>query len=175
LDLLQTRQASLEVRSPLSGFFVSVLGDTLIGNLIPQGKDLGYVLERDERVLRAVIDEKDIGLFVPEQIRIEVRLAEKPDRTYKGRLLRVIPGAGTTLPSPALGTAGGGSVESDPADTTGRTARYNVYQMDISIPPDDDALRIGGRAYVRYRHADRPLIVQLYRRLRQLFFSALAV
>jgi hypothetical protein len=60
-------------------------------------------------------------------------------------------------------------------DSAGQTARFNIYQMDISIPPGDGPLRIGGRAFVRYRHADQPLIVQLYRRLRQLFLSSLAV
>lgn len=175
LELLQERRSGLEVRSPERGYFVSVLGDALLGHLVPQGEDLGYVLKRDERVLRAVIDERDIGLFAPEQIEVEVTLVETPRQSHAGRLLRIVPGAGQDLPSAALGLAGGGGVELEPGDTSGLRARNNLYQMEIAIPPGTDELRIGGRAYVRYRHADRPLLHQVYRRLRQLFFSALVV
>ncbi len=175
LELLQEHERGLQARSPESGYFVSVLGDGLIGHLVPQGEDLGYVLNRDERVLRAVIDEKDIGLFAPEQIRVQVRLAELPDRSFTGRLLRILPGAGKELPSAALGTSGGGSVELEPGDGSGRLANYGLYQMEIAIPPGDEPLRIGGRAFIRFRHADKPLVLQLYRRLRQMFFSALVV
>jgi putative peptide zinc metalloprotease protein len=176
LAQLEHRRAGLQVRSPEAGHFVSVLGEGLVGHLIPQGDDLGYVLKRDERVLRAVIDERDIGLFVPDSLRIDVRVAESPGASHTGRLLRIVPGAGKELPSAALGTAGGGSVELEPGDDSGRLARSNLYQMEIGIPPvAEEALRIGGRAFVRFRHADRPFVLQLYRRLRQMFFSALAV
>jgi putative peptide zinc metalloprotease protein len=85
---------------------------------------------------------------------------------------RIVPSATDQLPSAALGTQGGGAMAVDPSDREGRKSVQRFFQVDVELPPDSrSALRVGGRAYVRFDHGWEPLGLQWFRQARQLFLA----
>lgn len=106
---------------------------------------------------------------------IEVRLAERLSDSQPATLTREVPGAREALPSPALGSAGGGKVVVDPRDPQGMTASGKVFQVDLELPSVSGLLDVGGRAYVRFDHGRMPLAEQWYLHLRQLFLARFSV
>jgi putative peptide zinc metalloprotease protein len=102
---------------------------------------------------------------------VEVRLSERLYEAVPATFQREVPGASETLPSPALGSDGGGTVAVDPRDQRGTTAVQKVFQVDLEIPSDSRLLNVGGRVYVRFDHGRQPLAQQWYRELRQLFLA----
>ena len=82
-----------------------------------------------------------------------------------------MPGAREALPSPALGSTGGGSVVVDPRDPQGVTAAGRVFQVDLAVPSSSGLVDVGGRVYVRFDHGHSPLAHQWYLQLRQLFLA----
>jgi putative peptide zinc metalloprotease protein len=82
---------------------------------------------------------------------------------------RIVPAADLNLPSPALGTGGGGEIPVDPTDPEGLRAMVSLFQIDLSIRDGMEDPHIGGRAYVRFEHDRMPLARQLFRNLKQLF------
>ncbi len=73
------------------------------------------------------------------------------------------------LPSQALGYAVGGSMPTEVDDPKGITAAENFFE--VRVMPDDDSVRLfsGQRVIVRIEMPPKPLILQWYRSLRQLF------
>ncbi len=100
-------------------------------------------------------------------------------------LLQATPRASTTLPTRALGEAAGGSIPLDPADSSGRTAREPLFQLDLQLQPQpsDGAAHqpgqppaaaparapIGARVLVSFAHAPAPAAERALRLLRQTF------
>ena len=82
-----------------------------------------------------------------------------------------MPGAREQLPSPALGSAGGGNIVTDPRDPQGVTALGKVFQLDLDVPSATGLVDVGGRVYVRFDHGWTPLANQWYLELRQLFLA----
>jgi putative peptide zinc metalloprotease protein len=91
------------------------------------------------------------------------------------RILREIPGATNRLPSPALGSLGGGRFAIDPSDAEGLTTLEPVFQLDLLLAEGRSINEIGGRAQVLLDHGMEPLAAQAYRALRRLFLRQLGV
>ena len=84
---------------------------------------------------------------------------------------REVPSAVRELPSPALGTAGGGAIPIDPGDASGRTAFSDVFQFDLTTRRDLRQAAVGTRVHVRFDHGFEPLGFRWYRSVRQLLLS----
>lgn len=169
-DLRQAEEEynKLIIRSPVQGRFVLLDGRNLPGHFAKQGELLGYVLAEGAPTVRAVVGQADIGLVRERLSGARVLLAEYPSLPIRARVERIVPGAGFTLPSAALGTAGGGSIPVDPLDAKGLRALKAIFQLDLLLPADVKAPHIGGRVHVRLEHGTMPLALQLFRDLRQL-------
>jgi putative peptide zinc metalloprotease protein len=76
--------------------------------------------------------------------------------------------ASRELPSAALGERGGGALATDAKDPKGLTAAEPVFVMDFDVP-GTPLHRVGGRALVRLDLGREPLLMQGWRRLRQVF------
>jgi putative peptide zinc metalloprotease protein len=101
----------------------------------------------------------------------EVRLSERLGETIPARIRRIVPGGSEALPSPALGALGGGQIATDPSDREGLTAVEKVFQVDLELLRTPDLVNLGGRAYIRFDHGWKPLAVQWYFQIRQLFLA----
>jgi putative peptide zinc metalloprotease protein len=173
LARLRERLAGLTIRSGVDGTFVLPLAENLAGRFVKKGELLGYVVELDRIVVRAIVSQAYIDLVRQRRDGVEVRLSERLDQPLPAVVKREIPGATGTLPTAALGTGGGGRVPVDPREPRGTTALDQVFQVDLELPTDVRLLNVGGRVYVRFDHGKAPVVAQVYRELRQVFLSRL--
>jgi putative peptide zinc metalloprotease protein len=171
LERLRQREDQLTVRSAATGRFVIDRPDDLPGRFVRKGDLVGYVAQDSRTLVRAVVSQDDIDLVRAGPVRIEVRLAEETAIVHVARLVREVPAARDELPSAALTSQGGGAIAPDPRDPQGAKALASSFQIDLELPADVTSASYGGRAYVRFTHAPRPLGVQWYRRLRQVFLQ----
>lgn len=163
------RLAALSIRSPASGTFVLPEAANLPGRFIRQGDLLGYVISNARPVVRMVVPQSEMALVTERTRSVAIRLAELPQTAFASQIERVVPSAGIYLPSRALGTNGGGLIPVDPTDPEGMRVLENIFQLDLSLPPESRTDNIGGRVYARFEHGTMPLAFQWYRGLRQLF------
>lgn len=174
LATLVEQQAALLVTTVVSGTFVLPQGYALTGRYLRQGEVIGYVINPQRLIVRAVVPQTDIGLLREQVIAVNVRLAERLYETVPVIISRETPAAGMTLPSRALGSAGGGSIAVNMSDMDGLTTTRKVFQVDLDLPDAVVTTGIGARAYVRFDHAPEPLAKQWWRSGRQLLLSRLS-
>jgi putative peptide zinc metalloprotease protein len=121
--------------------------------------------------VRTVVPQQDIDLVRNATADVHVRLAENLAQVNDGHVKRIVPSASDRLPSPALGSQGGGQVALDPSDREGRKSMQKYFQIDVEMPSGEKLLNAGGRAHIRFDHGWAPIGVQWYRRARLLFLS----
>jgi putative peptide zinc metalloprotease protein len=165
------RQAELTIRSKAGGSFVLPKADDLPGRFVRRGDVMAHVVDLETITVRTVIDQNDIDLIRHGALGVQVRLAERPAQPMTALVKRLVPAASEELPSPALGSEGGGQVPLDPHDPKGQRAVKTLFQVDLEIPAEQGVLNVGGRVYVRFDHGWQPLIAQWYRQGRQLFLG----
>jgi putative peptide zinc metalloprotease protein len=171
LERAQERARELVIKAKAEGEFVYPGAPDAPGRFLKKGDLLAHVVNADAIIVRAVVSQQDIDLVRNSTRAVQLRLAEDLPGTIRGAVKRVVPSATDQLPSAALGTLGGGAMAVDPSDRDGRKSVQRFFQVDVELPHDGRALRVGGRAYVRFDHGWEPLGVQWYRRARQLFLA----
>lgn len=174
LLLLLEQKSALLVRSRVAGTFVLANDQRFKGQYLRQGALIGYVFSRQNLIIRAVIPQSEIGLVRQQVNHVEVRFAERLDEVLEVSVIRQKPSASTTLPSRALGAAGGGDIAVRGNSKNGLTAAEKVFQVDLGLPDDFDVTGVGERAYVRFDHGTEPLAGQWLRSGRQLLLSRLS-
>lgn len=175
LNQTQQRLAELTLRSRVAGKFVMPGAADLPGRYVRKGETIGHVVDEGRLTLRAVVPQEDIDLVRESSAQVEVRLAERMIETVPAVVRRVVPSASNQLPSAALGQSGGGALAVDPSDTKGLRAIQRFFEIEIALPSEIRAAKFGGRSYVRLDHGWKPLGIQWYRHMRQLFLSRLNV
>ena len=159
------------IRTAVDGVFVSPRAGDLLGLFVEQGEELAQVVDLDTILVRAVVSQDDIDLLRQRLQGVDVRLAEHVPEVIPATVRRFVPGASTELPSTALGSEGGGRVAVDPRDVRGVLAIEPVFQVELELPASSQVVYVGGRVYVRFDLGNEPLIVQWYRRVRQVFLA----
>ena len=167
---VEQRIASLAVRSNLGGTLVLPRSADLPGTFAERGSTMGYVLDGEQIVVRAAIEQQDAALVRDHTRKIEVRLADAPGVVLRAERVREVPAAAMELPSAALGDSAGGPHVTDPEDKKGLRLMQPVVLIDLTLPAQR-LQRVGGRAWVRFDHEPLPLATQLYRAGRQLFLA----
>ncbi len=167
LALARTRLDSLTVVSQANGKFLVQQPADLLSRYLRNGDVIGYIVDQSNSLVRVVVAQEDIALIREQTDEVWVRLVDQLDEPIKASVTRVVPAAMNRLPSAVLGTQGGGSVPTDPADEEGLRSLDGVFHLELEIPTS--VPRIGGRVYVRFDHGSEPLAQQAYRRMRQLF------
>ena len=175
LARLRDRIDALSVRSGASGRFIPADSHFMEDRYVRQGEVLGYVIRPGRPLVRAVIEQAKVGLFKSAPPRVEVILASRLGERIPATFEREVPAGSTSLPSPALGAAGGGRIAVDLRDESGQTAIEKVFQFDLSLPERTPTSGIGAKAYVRLDHGVEPLWRQWSRSVRQLLLSRLDV
>lgn len=175
LALLREQQASLVVRSASAGLFVLPDQHRFLGRFVRQGELIGYVINAEQLLVRAVVPQSKIGLIRQQVRHVEVRFAERLGEPVSASLARETPAGSRVLPSRALGSAGGGAVAVSALTGDGLTAAEEVFHVDLMLPANTAVTGLGERAYVRFDHGAEPLLAQWLRQLRQLLLRRLAV
>ncbi|MCH7944738.1 MAG: hypothetical protein IIC73_01800 [Armatimonadetes bacterium] len=177
-DLKRARERTdaLLVRSTHRGIFIVPNESDLIGRFMRKGQLVAYVIEpADEMTARVIISQDEIGLVRERTRGVQVMSAAWGASGYPTEIVREVPGGSERLPTPALGTMGGGSFAVDPRDPNGQTTLQRVFEFEISLPPAARTNYLGQRVFVRFDLGSEPLGFQLYRSLRQLFIRVFSV
>jgi putative peptide zinc metalloprotease protein len=175
LERARSQARDLVVRSPLAGVFVLPNAQDLPGLFVRQGEVIGYVVEPPDLTARVSVSQDKVGLVRDRTLGARVMLAEYGAQGHPVPILRAIPAGTDRLPTPALGTQGGGKFAVDPRDPEGRKTLARVFELEVGLPPDIDRAHLGSRVYVRFDHGSEPLGIQLYRGLRQLLLRHFGV
>ena len=125
--------------------------------------------------IRTVVTQDDIGLVRKLTQSVQVRLADNIKTLYDANIIREVPAASDTLPSPALGYMGGGLIPVDPSSGQGDKAYEPVFQIELELPAQANARNLGERVYVRFDFGSEPLALQWFRLARQLFLRQFSV
>lgn len=175
LARLEERAAKLVGYAEMDGTLVAANPRDMPGQYFKKGELVGYVLEANGLIARVVVPQDDIDLLRSRIRSAELRLAEYLPQAETVTLAREIPGAVEELPTAALGLSGGGTIPTQPGDSTGLKTIGRVFLVDLGLPPQMQATAFGERVHVRFDHGYEPLAFQGLRRLRQLFLSRFSV
>ena len=126
--------------------------------------------------MTALVDQADnaVALF-DQNAMVELRGAGDLTSVVNSGVVRVFDSGRTSLPHPALGASGGGTIPTDPEDPKGKTTLRPQFELWLALPVRS-ALESapwfypGQRVYVRVTLSQRrPLINQWIHTFRQLF------
>ena len=170
---LQSERESQTLTSKVNGTFVLPDEQKIIGRYIKKGEAVGYVVNPEELIVRAVVPQTSVGLFSKEVKNVSVRFAEQPGKAMQANIIRQTPAGSFSLPSRALGAAGGGEIAVNNTDENGTTTVNKVFQLDLSLPENSIASGLGTRAYIRVNHGREALALQWLRSARQLLLNKL--
>ena len=162
------RQADLVMRSPANGRFVAPNSADLPGRFLTKGQLVAYVVEPKALTARVAVGQDEIARVRQGTRSVEVMLAAWGAEPMPARIIREVPGASRQLPTPALGSAGGGPFAVDPRDQQGVTTLARVFQLELALPTEVRSSYLGARVFVRFDHGYEPVGFQVYRALRQL-------
>ncbi|WP_208597727.1 hypothetical protein [Desulfogranum mediterraneum] len=169
---LREQQEALTISSQVKGRFILANGADLVGRFVPKGALLGYVLNR-ATIVRVAVEQPSIELVRSSRPQVELRSVAAPAMVLQGTILRELPGATNTLPSPVLGSAGGGRIPVESDDSGNFTTFERVFLIDLALAKPLDAILVDQRILVRFDHGRASLAWRFYRFCRQLFLRRL--
>ena len=175
LERTRGRAQDLVVRRGLAGVFVIPNAKDLPGSLLRQGQVVGYVLEPQDLTARVSVVQDEIGLVRGRPFGAQVIVSKFGTESFEAAILREVPGGSETLPTPALGTVGGGQIAVDPRDPEGRRTLSRVFEFEVGLPATMDRAYLGSRVFVRFDHGSEVLGLQIYRSFRQLLLRQFGV
>lgn len=176
LEREHRRKADLVVRAGAAGRFVLPMAGDLPGHIVERGAILGYVVDSAQPMVRALASQDDIDLVLRRGGPVEVRFAQRPELGFPAQRQRMVPGAVESLPSPVLGTQGGGRWIEIAAGPEARPRLVQkAYVLDFLVEGEVPGGTIGSRVHVRIDHGAEAVGWRILRGLRQLFLRQLDV
>jgi putative peptide zinc metalloprotease protein len=175
LAQLHTEIEGLTLRGASGGTFVAADGRYLPGRHVSKGEVLGYVLAPGGSLtLRVAVDQATWELVGRRTESVRVMLVDRPYEAIEAQVLRVVPSAGSRLPSRALGRPGGGAIRVDARAAGAASPLEKVFVLDLEVAAPLEAQRLGLRGHVRFAHGSEPLAPRWYRAVRRLLLRRLA-
>src|SRR5262245_19958728 len=104
LAVEQIKRGELEVKSPSEGRLVIASPDDVPGKFVRRGSAVGYAVQPETLLVRAIVRQDDIGLVRSMLERISLRLAGSVQELRSGDIVRMTPSASDRLPTLALST-----------------------------------------------------------------------
>jgi putative peptide zinc metalloprotease protein len=174
---LEDEQTALLVRAPHAGRWVAPNAAETKGSWLERGAPLGQLVDGSEFYFSAIVSQKEAARLFSGEIRgSEIKLKGQAGVTLPVGDRRVIPAERKSLPSAALGWAGGGEIAVDNSDRTGIQATEPFFEVRATIPTASGTELLHGRGgQIRFEGKPEPLLEQWVRRLRQLLQSRYGV
>jgi putative peptide zinc metalloprotease protein len=129
------------------------------------------VFEPRAVTVRAVLGQDDIAQVRSSTRGVEVMLSGWDADPLPAKVRREVPAGSPDLPTPVLGSTGGGALPVDPRDSKGVRSLSRVFQVELELPQDVRSPYLGSRVYVKFDHGWEPVGFQLYRSFRRLLLS----
>ncbi len=174
-ELLRQRILALEIRAKKTGRYAPPDERVLVGRYVKQGDELGFVVGPGDMLVKAIVEQQQLGLVQAGILSSSVRLAEYLDTTIPAPLVVQIPAADRRLPSLALASAGSGGIAVAKSIEGELETLVPVFHVELKLPETAAASGIGGRAYVTLVHPAESLGKRWWRTTRQLFLEQLSV
>jgi len=166
----QERQAALTIHSHSDGVFIVNDAHNLPGRYMVRGDTLGYVINHQQMLVRAVVSQDFIDLLRNRAASVEVRFASDIAHSYAAEVIQEVPAASHQLPSMVLSTQAGGIIAVDPSAEDQASAYRKIFQFELAVS-DANITRINERVFVLFRHPPEPLAKRLYRAVRRVLLS----
>ena len=163
----QTGKAAFE------GLWISPRMDFQTGRWIKRGDPLGMLTNPKRRRFRVVVGQDEAArLYTDPDIKAEFYLTNRTDLPGGvGRIEKIIQAGQSDLPSKSLGFSSGGSLPIDPSEKSGRKTLEKF--IEVWIEPDQplspELYYPQQKIVVRFELSAKPLGVQWFRRIHQLF------
>lgn len=171
LDRTKKQLADLQVHAPFAGVWLAPDINRKRGAYLHRGTEVGKIATLGNVIVRAVANQEAAAWLRAEaDPRVEIRVDGRASETYAGTIKQFLPAGQETLPSPALGYAGGGTMAISLHDTKGTRAAERFFE--IQVTPDAAtaaALLAGHRVVLRFEAARKPYLEQAWRWALQLF------
>jgi len=168
---LERQRAALTILAPVDGLWSAPDFELALGRWVARGAALGAIVDPMDWRFVAVLPQVATHLFDNRVNQVEVRLRGQEELNIVAPEARVVPFETGTLPSRALGFAGGGDIAVSPSDQNGLTAAEPFFRIQAMLPIDQLGLGLGlahGRlGTMRLTLDEAPLLVQWERGLRQ--------
>ena len=168
------RLADLVVRAPQDGVIVGGHPEQMLGAFLKRGAPVCEVVRPETLRFTAALDQRQGGwlfdaLRGPKgPVDVDVRLYSDVSRVIPAKNVEVIPAGQLRLASAALGFKGGGQVEIEQRDETGRTAKRPVFNVRVEAEKPEELVGLcspGERVRVRFKLPPKPLLSQWLDRL----------
>lgn len=174
LDELQRRQDELTIRAPMAGRLVAPDLRSLRGRFLDRDEQsLGMVAGGEGLVVYATLEQRESSLVSgATDPKTEVRLVGRSDVVLRAARIELDPAGRRQVRDPMVTYAGGGGLQADPSDRSGRTTIGQHFELRVTLPEADFVPVAGQRAVVRVTLDSKPLIWQWGRRLMQVIQNA---
>lgn len=158
----------LTIRSATTGRLVLPEENDLKGRYVTQGTTVGYITNGNGNTVKALVSLERVP-FLRQVDDVAVRVPGSAQPVFAAKMLRIAPSATDQLPSPVLGTKGGGKIATqvDKSDTAVSIGKYVL--VDVAFVEKDSPSFIGQRVHVRFSHGSETLSDRIARSVRQLF------
>ena len=163
---LQSRIASLDVFAPHAGRIAFDHDDLLTGQRVEQGQLLMYLVDADDLVVRAVVDQRQLGQVENGVTSAHVRLAGNITTPVPAQLSRQKPAGNNSLPSLALADSGFGGIDVESGSGSSQTVE-RVFHLELTLSHALNTQGLGGRAFITLRHPPETLARRWWRGSRQ--------
>jgi len=161
----------LKVTSPLDGVWVWPGVELSEGMYLARGQKIGFVADLDDLMVRATAGQNTgAQIFEEAYEQVELRVRGRADLQLRGKITKKLPAGRRVLPSAALGYAAGGTMPTISRDPNELKSAERFFEIHIS--PDKQShvkLVTGQRVIVRFKMPPKPLALQWWRTLRQVF------
>jgi putative peptide zinc metalloprotease protein len=171
IERIDRELQGLAPRSPLAGTWVAPDRERIAGRYLARGQRIGVVANLDDLRIRAVAGQDVAGRLIKEATAwVDIRVKDRPDIEWTGRIETIVPAGQGQLPSAALGYAAGGSTRTDLEDPSGRRTAEPFFEI-LVVPASRETggVRPGQTMVLRFETVPKPLLAQGWRTLLQLF------
>jgi putative peptide zinc metalloprotease protein len=183
--MLDQQLQQLTIKSPIAGVFIAPDLQTRRQAFIKRSDHLARIADLHHLIIRTAVSNPVAANLQQEgQLRVEVRIEGRPDVLFTGRIVKFAAAGSKDLPSPALGYQVGGEFTTSPDDQHGTKIQENYFEFrigDLTLvnAPDkimndfkntpDLPLLPGQRVVVRFDLPPKPMAVQAWKQIRQVF------
>jgi putative peptide zinc metalloprotease protein len=168
---IRRRIAALDVRAPHDGCIAAADPALAVGAFVKRGDPLCKVVDdRQVHVIATLLQGE--GAWFNELPRdsyvIRMRLASDIPTIVEGGKAWSPPAAQRELPHPAIGTRGGGTIETDPSDEQGTLARRGTFNIHIDPVCDGPVGKPGEHVWLCFTLPSKSLAAQVIDRVQKM-------
>jgi hypothetical protein len=173
LAFIDEKTVRLTVIAPIDGVVVGHDPSQAVGMFAREGSPLCEIVDADHvRVAAELGQTEGSWLFeLPQgELEVELRTLSRVDRVVPAAVERIIDAGQRELAHAALGVGGGGVIETDPKDRSGRQTKRPVFRVNIAGMADATELigSPGERVRIRFTLPSKPLMFQWIDRLQKI-------